>query len=62
MAVTHGIEHATYYSNGERWVPAMECSCGFSTGMGHECWATVGEDFDAHLAEVMPKAEGGEQR
>jgi len=34
--------------------PYMECLCGWITGRGHECWMTVGEEFDEHLAVEMP--------
>lgn len=47
----HGIAGAFYSSDGERYLPVMECTCGYSTGRCSD-WAGAGESFDDHLKET----------
>lgn len=42
---------AIYSSNGEKYCPVLECSCGFSTGRCDD-WSEAGELFDDHVQAV----------
>lgn len=47
----HGIAGAFYASDGERYLPCMECSCGWSTGRQLD-WEEAGAELDIHLKEA----------
>lgn len=48
----HGIAAAYYSSDGVRYRPVMECSCGFHTGRDSISWEEAGAVFDEHLSDV----------
>lgn len=48
----HGIAAAFYSSDGERYIPVLECLCGFSNGRDVFDWEQAGAELDQHLKEV----------
>ena len=48
----HGIAGAFYSSDGERYQPVMECTCGFSTGRQMD-WEEAGAMLDEHLQKAI---------
>lgn len=51
---------AIYSSNGEKYMPVLDCSCGFSTGRCSD-WEEAGASLDEHVMEVKLSAadDGG---
>lgn len=48
---THEIS-AYYSSDGQRFLPVLECSCGYV--VRHKSWEQVGIWMDSHLQWVRP--------
>jgi hypothetical protein len=49
-SVHHGVEGAFYNSDGEKYLPVIDCLCGWSTGRQFN-WEDAGAEFDRHLKE-----------
>lgn len=52
----HGILSAFYASDGERYRPIMECTCGWSNGLTALSWEEAGAAFDEHLNPPVSNA------
>ena len=55
----HRILAAFYASDGERYRPVMECSCGWSNGFTAVSWEEAGAAFDEHLNPAISAHEAG---
>lgn len=59
MSAEHGIESATYMSDGNRYLPLMCCLCGF---YAHALtWEEAGRELDEHLVETVSATAEGEE-
>lgn len=47
---SHDID-AFYSSDGNEYLPVLDCSCGFSTGRCPS-WSSAGDAFDDHVKEI----------
>lgn len=57
MSEVNEIEHgpqAGYSSDGNEYLPFIDCLCGWSRG-GCDSFSAAGEEFDEHIKEVLPR-------